>query len=85
MTVSRSRLSLLLFVACAVASGSGVVNAQLSGLASAESPAGPLATLGPFEEWVASVAISPDGSHFATGTYDGFRFRNSGQQSPFTR
>ena len=70
MIVSRFRNSVSLFVACALCASVGVANAQLSGLASAKPAPEPQATFGPFTEWVSSVAISPDASLVAAGTYD---------------
>ncbi len=70
MPALRHRLSDVFFVACVLLAASVPATAQLSGQASANPVAEPKATLGPFEEWVAAVAISPDGEYVVTGTYD---------------
>ncbi len=57
---------------------SGFATAQLPGLTPAKAVAEPQATLGPFDEWVASVAISPDGKQVVTGTYDEIQISPSG-------
>lgn len=70
MLVLRHRSLAVLLIACTLLSVRDTATAQLSGLASAKPAAKAKATFGPFEEWVASVAISPDGEHIVTGTYD---------------
>ena len=70
MLVLRHRSLAVLLVACALLSVRDAATAQLSGLASAKPTAEPKVTFGPFKEWVASVAISPDGEYVVTGTYD---------------
>jgi predicted dehydrogenase/DNA-binding beta-propeller fold protein YncE len=82
MTVLRFRVSFVLLVACAFISGGNVASAQLSGLATAKTAGEPLATLGPFDEWVASVAISPDSTLVATGTYDEVQISKLGSPKP---
>lgn len=82
MTALRIRLSMLLFVTGAVLSGDGLATAQLTGSASGKPAVEAMATFGPFDEWVASVAISPDGSLFVTGTYDEIQVSKVGSATP---
>jgi predicted dehydrogenase/glucose/arabinose dehydrogenase len=82
MLVLRHRPLAVLLVACALLSLRDAATAQLSGLASAKPVAEPKATFGPFEEWVASVAISPDGKHVVTGTYDEVQISKLGSPKP---
>jgi WD40 repeat protein/predicted dehydrogenase len=55
---------------------------QVSGKASAAPPIKAEGTLGPFNEWVASVAFSPDGRVIATGTYDEVQISKLGSAKP---
>jgi predicted dehydrogenase/glucose/arabinose dehydrogenase len=79
MLVFRHRSLAVLLVACALLSVRDAATAQL---ASAKPAAKPKATFGPFEEWVASVAISPDGEHVVTGTYDEVQISKLGSPKP---
>ena len=78
MLVTRLRVSFVLLVASSLFLSSPVASAQLPGLTSAKAVAEPQATLGPFAEWVGSVAITPDGKHVVTGTYDEIKISPSG-------
>ena len=78
MLVTRLRVSFVLLVASSLFLSSPVASAQLPGLTSAKAVAEPQATLGPFAEWVGSVAITPDGKHVVTGTYDEIQISPSG-------
>lgn len=82
MLVLRQRPLAVLLVACALLSAPDAATAQLSGLVSAKPAAKAKATFGPFEEWVASVAISPDGEHVVTGTYDEVQVSKLGSPKP---
>ena len=82
MTVLRFRVSFVLLLAFTSFSVSDVASAQLAGLATAKTAVEPLATLGPFDEWVASVAISPDSTLVATGTYDEVQISKLGAPKP---
>jgi WD40 repeat protein/predicted dehydrogenase len=82
MTTLRFKVSFVLLIACAFFSVGYVASAQLSGLSTAKTAAEPLATLGPFDEWVASVAISPDSKIVATGTYDEIQISKLGSPKP---
>ena len=56
--------------------------AQLPGVSSKKPAVEPQATFGPFDEWVASVAISPDGEYVVTGTYDEIQVSKLGSPKP---
>lgn len=77
MLVLRLKVAFALLTASAYFISSQPVCAQLPGLTPAKPAAQPQATLGPFDEWVASVAISPDGKHVITGTYDAIQISSS--------
>lgn len=70
MLVRRLKVAFAILTTSACFISSQTACAQLPGLASTKPVAEPQATLGPFDEWVASVAISPDGKQIVTGTYD---------------
>lgn len=76
------RLSILACAAFFYVAGTGPAEAQRNAPASGNPEAKPLATFGPFDEWVASVAISPDGSLFVTGTYDELQISKIGSKTP---
>ncbi|NQV25311.1 MAG: Gfo/Idh/MocA family oxidoreductase [Rhodopirellula sp.] len=82
MTAPRLNISFALLVASVFISMSAPATAQLEGLTTAKPTAEPLATLGPFDEWVASVAFSPDGSLIATGTFDELQISKLGSAQP---
>lgn len=82
MLALRHRSLAVLLLACVLISQRGEASAQLSELASAKPTAEPKATFGPFEEWVASVAISPDGLHVVTGTFDEVQVSKLGTAMP---
>ena len=56
--------------------------AQPSGRVPGKPAPEPMATLGPFNEWVASVAVSPDGKAVVTGTYDEIQISVPGSNKP---
>lgn len=60
------------------ASMASVADAQIPGLPSGKVVSKAEAIFGPFDEWVASVAFSPDGKHVAVGTYDAIRIHRWG-------
>ncbi|MDA1162755.1 MAG: Gfo/Idh/MocA family oxidoreductase [Planctomycetota bacterium] len=82
MVASRLGLSSLLLVVFALFAEMAPVHAQLTGEAATKPPTKPAAILGPFNEWVASVAFSPDGNLVATGTYDEIQISKLGSPKP---
>ncbi|MDG2360378.1 MAG: WD40 repeat domain-containing protein, partial [Planctomycetaceae bacterium] len=82
MLVLRLKVVFVLLTAAACFVSSQVACAQLPRLTPAKPVAEPQATLGPFDEWVASVAISPDGKHVVTGTYDAIQISPSDSSGP---
>jgi len=77
MLVLRLKVVFVLLTASACFISSQVACAQLPRLTPAKPVTEPQATLGPFDEWVASVAISPGGKHVVTGTYDAIQISPS--------
>ena len=82
MPALRHRSLAFILAASVLLTVSVPATAQLSGQASAKPVAEPQATFGPFEEWVASVAISPDGEYVVTGTYDEIQVSKLGSPKP---
>ena len=82
MADSRLGRSLLLLATLTLLPVLETTHAQPSGKAAAKPAVKPEATLGPFSEWVSSVAFSPDGKLIATGTYDEVQISKLGSPKP---